>query len=167
MLKPHRAAKYYYLKIIRLKGDPETLARGIAIGVFIGITPTLPLHTILIILFAYLLRGNTIAALVASALVSNPLTFLPQYYLAWKMGNLLLPGHLSWQKIREILAVIQSDIGFGETLSALRLLSYDAITVLLVGGIILALPPTLLVYPYSRKLFTAIHAKRRQKHVLD
>lgn len=167
MLKPHRAARYYYLKLLRLQGDPETLARGVAIGVFIGITPTLPLHTVLILLIAYLMRGNSIAALIASALISNPLTFVPQYYLCWQIGNWFLPGRLSWQTIQQMMAIINSDLGFADSLRSLGTLGYDAISVLLLGGVLLALPAALIAYPFSRQLFATIRRKRRQKHVLD
>ncbi|MEW6593759.1 MAG: DUF2062 domain-containing protein [Thermodesulfobacteriota bacterium] len=164
MLKPHRAARYYYLKLLRLQGDPETLARGVAIGIFIGITPTLPLHTVLILLFAYLLGGNAIAALIAAMAVSNPLTLVPQYYVCWRVGDWLRPGHLSWEKIE---ALLHADLGFRESLRAFGTLSYDALTVLLLGGLVLALPTALIAYPLSRRLFATIRKKRRQKHVLD
>jgi uncharacterized protein (DUF2062 family) len=167
LTKPRRAARYYYLKLLRLQGDPETLARGVAIGIFVGVTPTLPLHTILTIFCAYLLRGNSIAALIATVTVSNPLTLIPQYYLCWKVGNWLLPGRLSWQKIQELMAGIHSNPGFAESLRALGQLSYEAITVLMVGGAIMALPLALIAYPLFRKLFAAIRKKRHHKHVLN
>lgn len=167
MLKPRRAARYYYLKLLRLQGDPETMARGVAIGLFVGITPTLPLHTVLTLLFSSLLGGNVIVALFASALISNPITLVPQYYLCWQIGDWLLPGRLSWQKIEGVMALILSDPGFSTSIQALGRLSYDAITVLLLGGTILALPIALIAYPLSRRLFAAIRKKRRQKHVLD
>ena len=78
--QPLRASKYYYLRFIRLRGKPSVLARGVAVGIFIGITPTIPFHTILALIFAYVLRGSKIAALLATFLVSNPLTFFLQYY---------------------------------------------------------------------------------------
>lgn len=165
--KPRRAARYYYLKLLRLQGDPETLARGVAIGVFVGITPTLPLHTVLALLFSYLLGGNPLAALLAAATISNPFTLVPQYYLCWKVGNWVLPGHLSWHKIRMVMAVVHSDLGFSESLRSLGRLSTEAVTVLLLGGVILALPTAIIAYPLSRRLFTAIRTKRHQKHVLD
>ncbi|MEW6500652.1 MAG: DUF2062 domain-containing protein [Thermodesulfobacteriota bacterium] len=167
LLKPHRAARYYYLKLLRLQGDPETLARGVAIGVFVGITPTLPFHTVLTLLFAYLLGGNSIAALIAAAVVSNPVTMVPQYYLCWKIGNWFLPGRLSWQKIQHLMAVVHCDLGFSESLRSLGRLGTEAMTVLLLGGIILAVPATLIAYPLSRRLFATIRRKRRQKHILD
>lgn len=167
LLKPHRAARYYYLKLLRLQGDPETLARGVAIGVFVGITPTLPFHTVLILLFAYLLGGNSIAALISAAVVSNPVTMVPQYYLCWKIGNWFLPGRLSWQKIEEVMGVVLADAGFSKSLGALGALGYDAMSVLLLGGIILAVPATLVAFPFSRRLFATIRRKRRQKHILN
>lgn len=167
LTKPRRAARFYYLKLLRLHGDPETLARGVAIGIFVGVTPTLPLHTVLALLFSYLLGGNPIAALIAAATISNPFTLVPQYYLCWKVGNWFLPGHLSWHKIQMVMAVIHSDLGFSESLRSLGRLSAEAITVLLLGGLVLALPAALIAYPLSRRLFATIRKKRRQKHVLD
>jgi uncharacterized protein (DUF2062 family) len=80
--QPGRTAKYYYLRFLRLRGKPGELARGVAIGIFVGITPTIPFHTILALILAMILRGSKIAALLATVLVSNPLTFVSQkYYL--------------------------------------------------------------------------------------
>ena len=39
---------------------------------------------------ALFLRGSKVAALIASVMVSNPLTFFPQYYFSWQIGNWLL-----------------------------------------------------------------------------
>ena len=91
-LEPRRTARYYYLRFIRLKGDPSVLARGVAVGTFIGITPTIPFHTVMALGLSFILRGSKVAALLATFLVSNPLTFFPQYYLSWQIGNWLLPG---------------------------------------------------------------------------
>jgi uncharacterized protein (DUF2062 family) len=38
------------------------------------------------------LRINPIAGILAVNVVSNPLTIIPQYYLAWKIGDFFLPG---------------------------------------------------------------------------
>ena len=104
-MKPHRTAKYYYLKFLRLQGDPHSLAMGVAIGLFVGITPTIPLHSALIIILAWPLRGNILAAFIAATAISNPLTWLPQYYFSWIIGNWLLPGHLSWNRIQSLLCM--------------------------------------------------------------
>ncbi|MBW2328784.1 MAG: DUF2062 domain-containing protein, partial [Deltaproteobacteria bacterium] len=81
-----RLVRYYYLRFIRLQGSPHSLAMGAAVGAAIAVTPTLPLHTVTIIPITLLLRVNTIAALIAGTIVSNPLTFAAQYYVSWKIG---------------------------------------------------------------------------------
>ncbi len=91
-MNPKRTSKYYYLKFLRLKGDPHSLALGTAIGVFIGITPSMPLHTILIVMATVATRSSTIAGILASFLVCNPVTYVPQYYLSTIVGNALTPG---------------------------------------------------------------------------
>ena len=118
-MKPNRAAKYYYLKFLRLQGDPHSLALGVAIGLFVGITPTIPLHTALIIILAWPLRGNFLAALIAATAISNPLTWLPQYYFSWRLGNWLLPGHLSWARIQELLGLLTSGPGFKQSIASI------------------------------------------------
>ncbi len=105
-LDPKRTARYYYLKFIRLKGEPCVLARGIAIGTFIGITPTIPFHSVMALALAFLLRGSKVAALLATFVVSNPLTFFPQYYLSWHIGNRLLPGKHSWGDVSELINLV-------------------------------------------------------------
>lgn len=165
-MKPQRTARYYYLKFLRLKGDPVTLARGVAVGIFVGITPTIPLHTALIILLAPLLGGNLIAALVSATVVSNPLTFAPQYYLSWLIGDFILPGKLTWERLKSALDLILSDAGFRESLSIIFHLGRDAALVIVLGGVLLALPFTLAGYLLSLKLFKKIRDKRREKHIL-
>ncbi|MFH1019033.1 MAG: DUF2062 domain-containing protein [Pseudomonadota bacterium] len=165
-MKPRRAAKYYYLKFLRLQGDPHSLALGVAIGLFVGITPTVPLHTAFIIILAWPLRGNILAALIAATAISNPLTWLPQYYFCWRLGNWLLPGHLSWERIQALLSLFTSDAGFKESLATLWQLGLDAAAVMLLGGVLLAIPFTCAGYILAFKFFRALRKKRQDKHIL-
>lgn len=69
------------------------VALGVALGIFFGLL--VPLAQMpLAAGAAVLLRANLPAA-VASTLVTNPVTFPPLYYAAWKLGNLVLgrPAH--------------------------------------------------------------------------
>ncbi len=164
--RPRRAARYYYLRFIRLQGSPYSLAMGAAIGAAIAVTPTLPLHTVCIIPVTLLMRVNTIAALMVGAVISNPLTFAVQYYYSWKIGDMLLPGRLSWERLQQVLALVK-EAGFIEGIKILSQLSIDAILVLLVGGFVIAIPLGIAVYFIAIRFFTQLQQKRRQKHVLD
>ncbi len=66
------------------------LALGMALGFFFGLL--IPLAQIpLSAAAAVALRANVPAA-VASTLVTNPLTFGPLYYAAWRVGSAILGG---------------------------------------------------------------------------
>jgi uncharacterized protein (DUF2062 family) len=162
-----RRAKLYYLKFIRLKGDPKSLAMGAAIGIFIGITPTLPFHTVAIVAITIATRTSTIAGLLTATLVSNPLTFAIQYYLSMVIGNCLTPYELNWNDVQSTLEVIMSGQGMRASLNALTELGVEATVVLLTGGVVLALPFTLVGYVIFLRLFIKIRQKRRSKHILD
>ena len=158
-----RALRYYYIKFIRLKGDPDVLARGVAIGIFIGITPTIPLHTGLVLFFALVFRATKIAALLACVMVSNPLTFFLQYYLSWRIGNWLTPHDLSWPQISQIMGVLASEATFRETLDAVMSLGVETIIVMILGGCLLALPLSVAGYFSSLRFFTVLREKRAKK----
>ena len=161
-----RTARYYFIRLKRLQGSPFSLAMGTALGAGIAATPTLPLHTIIIVCLTLALRVNTIAALIAATLISNPFTFVPQYYLAWKIGDFFLPGRLNWCRIKNILDLLQQQ-GLTESLHTLSHLGMDAILVMLTGGLVLGLPIGIIAYIFSYRFFLTIQIKRLKKHRLD
>jgi len=167
LTRPKRTAKFYYLKFIRLRGEPVYLAKGVALGVFIGITPTIPLHTALILSLALLLRASKISSLLVSWLVSNPLTFFAQYYFSWRLGNLLMPGSLSWQKISHVLGIIEQGTGILEIIHQIATLGAKAIFAMILGGSLLALPFTVVSYFLSLNFFKKIAARRSRRQSPD
>lgn len=68
----------------------EPLAKGIAFGLFCSLIPG-PLQIIAAAALCVLFRGNALAA-ASATLLSNPLTIVPLYVLAFKIGALILPG---------------------------------------------------------------------------
>ena len=166
-MTPKRICRYYYLKFTRLQGDPQSLAWGTAIGTFFGITPIIPFHTAINLVITFLTRTSTIAALLASFIVCNPLTYVPQYYFSTIIGNALTPYDFTWERMETVVDIHLSKPGLTESLNALATLGYEAIIVLLVGGSVLALPFTVVSYFLSLQLFIKIRNKKRTKHILD
>ncbi len=165
-LSPSRTARYYYLRFLRLKGDPRAIARGVALGTFIGITPTLPLHTVLILISAPLLRANLVAALLAATVVSNPLTFGPQYYASWLIGGWLAPCHVSWDAIQTTLGQITSgSLSFQESLAAVWRLGSATLLTLVTGGIVLAAPIAAAAYFWAYRLVRRFQQRRAKRHL--
>ncbi len=87
-----RTVRYLYLRFIRIRRDPREIARGLAIGVFVGFSPFFGFHMILALALAALLKGSKFAA-VLGTWVWNPFLLLLEYKVGcWVLG--IGPGHL-------------------------------------------------------------------------
>jgi uncharacterized protein len=89
-------------KLLMLDDTSHRIALGIAIGVFVAWTPTVGIQMLAVIPIACLLNANRVASLIGVYL-SNPLTFLPMYWLDYRLGALLLGNPLTFGEFREIL----------------------------------------------------------------
>ena len=85
-----RRLREFHARFLSLRGEPGHIAMGTAIGVFIGVTPTIPLHTVLIIAVGVLFKQNITAGYLGSWLISNPLTIPVFYFCQYELGRLLL-----------------------------------------------------------------------------
>ncbi len=162
-----RRIRLYFLKFKRLKGSPQSLAGGTAIGTFFGITPIIPFHTVALIVATLLTRTSFLAAMLATVVFCNPLTYVPQYYFSIIIGNAITPYHFDWERMKGVLDFLLTKPGFKESLHSLAGLGLEAVIVLVIGGAILALPFTIISYFLSLRFFITMRSKRRQKHVLN
>jgi uncharacterized protein (DUF2062 family) len=133
----------------KLDGDPHYVAMGMAIGVFVGVTPTMPFHTVLAVGLAFLFRGSKAAAALG-VWFSNPVT-APFFYVgSYKVGKYLLgnsvPFNLKYESLLELAH-----------------LGLDVTIALIAGGIILGILPGIASYLVTRKIFTTIRSKRAMK----
>lgn len=162
-----RINKYYFTKFKRLRGSPRALAGGTAVGVFIGLTPTIPFHTILIVFLAFVTRTSVLAGVIVSWLVCNPLTYLPIYYFSAVIGNHITPYEINLEKVQLLLNKIIKNGSLLESLTFIAELGYEAMVVMIVGGICLAIPFTVVSYYMALKFFIKLRKKRISKRVLS
>lgn len=94
-----------------MRGTPEYLARGLAVGVFAGLFPFFGFQTLMGVSLAFVFRGHKLLA-AAGTWVSNPFTYVPIYLLNYQIGCWLLgsqePLFEDWgslQTVEDILAV--------------------------------------------------------------
>jgi uncharacterized protein len=78
----------------------EPLARGLAFGLFCSLIPG-PLQMLGALAACVFWRGNIVAGFCAT-LVSNPLTILPLYIAAFKIGAFILPGQVTLPPVSSI-----------------------------------------------------------------
>lgn len=76
-------------EVLRVKEPPRKVALSFAMGVFIGMSPLLGLHTVLGIALPPLLRLNPFVTIIG-VYVTNPWTIVPIYTFATWFGALLL-----------------------------------------------------------------------------
>ncbi len=84
-----RAIQYIRHRLHRLPGTPETIARGVFAGAFTVFTPFFGLHFVVAAVVARMMRGNILAALLATFL-GNPLTYVPVALTSLHTGHFLL-----------------------------------------------------------------------------
>ncbi|MFO8154934.1 MAG: DUF2062 domain-containing protein [Pseudomonadota bacterium] len=129
-----------------LKGGPEAIARGVAIGLFIGLTPTVGFQTVLMLIACALFVGNFPAAF-ALSFVSNPLTMAPLYWLFHVLGETVFAALPPFSGA--------SDVWF------LRGVGSEIVLTLL-GSLLIAGPAALAGYLVSRRLSRLIIHRRRK-----
>ncbi len=88
-MKTRRLLRYYYLRFIRLRGDPHELALGMAFGIFTGMMPIMPFQMALSVALALIFKGSKITAALGTW-VSNPLNWYFLYYFSYKLGAWIL-----------------------------------------------------------------------------
>lgn len=67
-----------FREILKVKDTPHRIAMAFALGVFLGISPLLGLHTIGAFFLAWLLKLNRLVAIVG-VYITNPWTIVPIY----------------------------------------------------------------------------------------
>ncbi|APG27087.1 hypothetical protein A7E78_04095 [Syntrophotalea acetylenivorans] len=103
-----RQLKLNVLRLIRLRAEPNDIAKGFALGIFIGMTPTFGIQMVIAVFLAMLLEENKIAAAVG-VWITNPLTAPFIYALEYESGRLLLgldhaqlPSELTFSALKSL-----------------------------------------------------------------
>ena len=144
--------KRFYRRFISLKGNPEQVAIGLSIGFFIGITPTIPFHTLLAFVLALALKQNCTASVLGATVVANPLTIPFLYITEYHLGKYLLGSNMK--------EVVFADYRMWDILH----MGWSVAFPLLVGGIALALISALPAYLIARRI---VFTLRRKKSYVD
>jgi uncharacterized protein (DUF2062 family) len=141
--------KAFYARIKELQGDPRHIAKGMAIGVFTSVTPTIPFHTVIAIALAFILRGSKPAAIIGS-FVANPITIPFIYVACFKVGTFILNKPIPF------------DVKF-ESITALMTLGLDVTIAMIIGSAILGILPTIIAYILTYRIMTTVREKARKR----
>lgn len=156
----YQAAARAYHYVMTIHGHPREIALGLALGLFVAMTPTLGFQMIIAVFLATVFRWNRFSA-AAGVWLSNPLTAPFIYGLAYLVG--------AW-----VLGFENNGLPKGVDVHHIDVLLRKApgiIWALTVGGLILGIPVAILGYYLSfsaiEKYRAALKDKRERKIALD
>jgi uncharacterized protein len=144
-----RQFKLNVLRFLRLRGTPDEVAKGLALGVFVGLTPTMGVQMIIAIFLAFLLRENKLAAALG-VWISNPLTAPFIYALEYETGRLLLGMSR---------AKFPAELSF----SAITSMGWELLLPLTVGSLIYCVILTPLTYAITLRLIPLLKTLRLRR----
>ncbi len=166
-----RAARYVKYRLRRLPDPPHRIARGIFVGVFTTFTPFYGLHFLISAGLAWLLRGNIVAALLAT-FFGNPLTYLPIGIVALNTGYWLLgierdPEHgglldkfgEAGRDLSDAMKAVFTDAD--ADWSDLQIFYDEVFYPYMIGGILPGLAAGIAAYYVSLPLITAYQNRRK------
>ena len=146
ILKFREKVKSLYYSLILGRENPERIARGIAIGVFVAMSPFLGIHTVLCILFAIVLRGSKTAAVLGS-LFCNPISLPLIFFIDYEAGLFVLKAF----KMNYSHMILSDFKDFKILQQGLELF-----VPIVVGSIFLGTIFSIISYYFSKKYFTKI-----------
>jgi uncharacterized protein (DUF2062 family) len=121
-----RGTRYFYDRFLRLRGSPEQVAWGAAVGFFVAMTPTMGIQTLLAVPVAAFFRINKVAA-AATVWLTNPFTAPFIYGFNYVAGAKLLGYPLkaqffsnpSWETLWHSSKSVLISLVVGGTLSGI------------------------------------------------
>ena len=144
-LSVKRKIKDFVFQAKHLQGDPHYVATGMAIGVFIGVTPTIPLHTVLAVALAFVFKCSKPAAIIG-VWVGNPITipffYIGSYYLGTFLFNISTPFNPDHISIHQLMQ-----------------LGLEITVAMNIGGVLLGIPFGVAAYFITLKAFKSIREK--------
>lgn len=136
-------------RVKNLKGDPTYVAKGMAIGVFIGVTPTIPFHTAIALALAFIFKASKPAAIVG-VWFSNPVTIPLLYFGSYKVGTLLFRIEIS------------VDLK-GMPISEILEMGAEVTAAIMCGGIIIGIPFGIAAFFITRSVFHRLQLRRKAR----
>jgi len=148
-----RFARYWRLRLVRIQATPHNIALGLAVGVFAGLLPILPFQIIVAVTLAFIVRGSKIAAALGTW-ISNPLNWVPFYMMCYYIGKMIVPFEIPPFDPAHLEMTQMLDLG------------WKFFAVMMVGGLVMAVPGTIITYVVTYKGMTLYRKRKAERAAL-
>jgi uncharacterized protein (DUF2062 family) len=148
-------------RLLHIEDAPERTALAYSIGIFLGFSPLLGLHTLLGLAIAFLFGLNRVAILLG-VWTNTPWWIVPFYMMATWVGTRVTGFRIDWATLKEIFQLgmdqefISSNFWGCITSQGSLLLSF------LIGSFIVSILFSIVAYPLSLKWIKFYRLKREK-----
>lgn len=151
--RPKKSAEFF-LQLIRHPGTPESVGRGVAVGLFSAfIIPAG--HMMLAFLLAMLVRGARGSAVLATWII-NPLTLSVVYPVQCYLGSFMIGNPLSYDLIKQLVMDFFANLSW-ETAWAL---GGELMASFFAGGLLLGTVVAVIGYFFTTEMARRYRARR-------
>lgn len=140
-------------RMFNYESDPCLLAFTVSLSVYIALCPFVFLHTIMVLTAAWFFSLNSVFMLIITNTINNPWTMLFIYTSGYSFGNLILHTILGYRPMALNPAWMEP---LNNTLHSMTGMSGIALWSFLIGGNLLAILFSVILYPIIKYMCTKV-----------
>ena len=154
--------------MLSMRGSPEAIALGAAIGIFVAFTPTVGFQMLIAAALATVFRANRLAAIVP-VWITNPATIPFIFLFVYRVGTLVWWDGPPPEVVREYLMSLVVRLSmlefyaFWEQFLELFRIGKDVLIPMFLGGAIVGAIFGLASYPFTLRFFQRFHNFREKR----
>ena len=151
-----------YFKVVKAEGTPESIARGVAVGLATGLIIPIGLQTVPALALAVILKANKVLTWMFTC-VTNPATVFFIYPIQCWIGSYLIFRPISFASLHgEFQGLTQAET-VAEAFAVFGTLSWSIIVPFFAGGILFAVLTSIPGYWVSLHLAQKYQARKKKK----
>jgi hypothetical protein len=153
--------------LFRLRGSSKAVAGGLALGVFIAITPTIGLQVVLAALLATIFNLNRPAAII-TVWITNPFTIPVIFTFNYWVGTMFFSGPPVSDVAKRLFDFVKQMASFDlwqmiDQFTAFMQLGQEVLIPLATGSIMVSSCMAAVIYVVSKRILDAYFARRERK----
>jgi uncharacterized protein (DUF2062 family) len=128
-----RSLAYYYFKLVKQSGEPDYIARGVGLGLFIGLFIPFGLQIAVVLPLAVFLKAAKIPA-VAFTFITNQITIFVIYPVQCVVGSYLVGHPMHYSHFKNMLKGVFKADTIMEKFNALFEMGKEVVIAFFAGG---------------------------------
>ena len=162
MMNIKRSIRSIYMKVAKAEGSPESVARGVAIGLICGLIIPIGLQTIPALVLAVIFKANKFLSWTFTC-VTNPASVFFIYPIQCWIGSYLIFRPLTFSRLHKDLEALATIETFADAFAVFSTMSWSIIIPFFAGGIFFAIVTSIPGYWLSLKLARKYQARKERK----